>query len=185
MKIALYGGSFNPPHLGHVSVVRYLLSRPDIQEVWVLPADRHPFGKDLIPFEDRKKLCELAFEDFGSRVKILPIEKEEKSLTGYTVDTLRFLKGRFPTRSFVWVMGSELMRERFKWKDFEEVQKLAEIIEIPRVEEGEMEASDGKLSPFPNISSTQIRRRLQQGKKVSENLPHKVFQWIQQKGLYR
>ena len=58
--IALLGGSFNPPHVAHLMVAYWTLATQDVREVWLLPSYRHPFGKDLAPFDDRVAMCELA-----------------------------------------------------------------------------------------------------------------------------
>ena len=65
MHIALFGGSFNPPHVGHMMAAYYVIATRPVDKLWLMPAYRHPFGKRLAPFDDRVKMCELAAAPFA------------------------------------------------------------------------------------------------------------------------
>lgn len=147
-KIALFGGSFNPPHAGHREIVRRLRRRRSIDEIWILPVWRHPFRKKLPPFEKRLSGCRKFFAP-TLKIKIKSYEKRPRA-TGRTVDLLEFLSKKFSHYQFYWVMGSDSYRQRRLWKDFNRIQQLARLIVFPR----------GARSPIPNISSRVLRRRL-------------------------
>ncbi len=149
-NIALFGGSFNPPHEGHREIVRRVARRNGIDEVWVLPVWRHPFRKKLPAFGRRVGWCRKFFR--GKKIKIKTYEHRPHA-TGRTVDLLRWLTKRFPSHRFWWVMGSDSYRQRRKWKDFATVRKLARLIVFPR----------GPQSPIPNLSSTRVRRQTRTG----------------------
>src|SRR4030095_4408623 len=174
MKIALFGGSFDPPHIGHVAVAKHLIDSKEFDEVWVLPSFRHPFAKDLTPFEERLALCRLAFEGLDPKLKVSTEEQEAQSSQGFTIDLLRQLRKRYPKHQFFWIMGSDLQRESSRWKDFEEIKKLAQVYPIAR--------KGFEDSPFPEVSSTKLRRALKEKRDVSKLLPPRVFEEIERKG---
>ena len=73
--IAILGGSFSPPHEGHVAICAWLLDSAEVDRVVAIPCYEHPFGKELAAFDDRLRMCQIAFEEFGSRVEVLDLEK--------------------------------------------------------------------------------------------------------------
>lgn len=145
--IALFGGSFNPPHVGHLEIAKRVARRKSVDAVWVLPTYRHPFGKKMAPFTDRMSLCRSLFKSID-KVKVKDWEKKRGGVS-YTLDLILFLKKKFPRDQFSWVMGSDDYADREKWKDFPAIEKLVKIIVFQR----------GENSPIPNVSSTEIRRR--------------------------
>jgi nicotinate-nucleotide adenylyltransferase len=160
-NIALFGGSFNPPHEGHLEIVRRVATDKSIDEVWVLPVWKHPFRKKLPNFLKRLKNCKNHFTNSGpvtskarpratrvmKKIKIKSYEKHPRA-TGYTIDLLEYLTKKFPHYRFSWVMGSDTYKQRKKWKRFSELKKMVRFIVFPR----------GSHSPIPNISSRKIRR---------------------------
>lgn len=148
-SVALFGGSFNPPHAGHREIVRRLARKKSIDEVWVLPVWRHPFGKKLPSFEKRVARCRRFFAKITPpSVKIKSYEKRAGA-SGFTVDLIAFLKRKFPGYRFYWVMGADTYREKGKWKDFRKVRREVSLIVFPR----------GPKSFIPPVSSTDLRRR--------------------------
>ncbi|HEX5038264.1 MAG TPA: nicotinate-nicotinamide nucleotide adenylyltransferase [bacterium] len=145
-RIALFGGSFNPPHAGHYEIARRLAKRRGIDEVWILPVHRHAFGKKMPSFSRRLKACLKFFRPLGRKVLVKGFEKRRGG-TGYTVDLLNYLRGKFPGARFSLAIGADAYRERKLWKDFEKIRKMARLIVFPR----------GPKSPIPNVSSTAIR----------------------------
>ncbi|HEY6038658.1 MAG TPA: hypothetical protein VIV58_30455, partial [Kofleriaceae bacterium] len=75
-RIALFGGSFNPPHVAHQLVALYVLETQPVDELWFVPTFVHPFHKQLVPYEDRLAMCELAAAPLGPRVKVSRAEQE-------------------------------------------------------------------------------------------------------------
>lgn len=144
--IALFGGSFNPPHRGHYEMARRVARRKTIDEVWVLPTYRHPFGKKMTPFEERLNLCRKMFKG----LKKVEVKDREKKLGGksYTIRLIRHLLSKHPSWTFYWVMGADTYRQRHLWKDFEEIRKKVGFIVFPR----------GPRSPIPDVSSTELRK---------------------------
>src|SRR3989338_5005377 len=145
-RIALFGGSFNPPHGGHYGIARRVARRKTVDEVWVLPVYRHPFGKKTAPFSKRLSLCRKFFKKLGGKVKVKDLEKRLGGKS-YTIRLIRHLKKKYPACRFSLVMGGDAYRERKTWKDFGEIEKSVRLIVFPR----------GRRSPIPDISSTEIR----------------------------
>ncbi|QQR79963.1 MAG: nicotinate-nicotinamide nucleotide adenylyltransferase [Deltaproteobacteria bacterium] len=148
LNIALFGGSFNPPHEGHLEIARRVAKRKTIDEVWILPVYRHAFGKKMKPFSVRLTQCQSVFSSLKPKVKVKDWEKKRGGVS-FTLDLILFLKKKFPKHQFYWVMGSDDYAEREKWKSFSEIEKLVKMIVFPR----------GADSPIPNISSTEIRNK--------------------------
>src|SRR5687768_3789019 len=115
--IAVYGGSFDPPHLGHVLACAYVLAAHAVERVLIVPVGQHPFVKRLAAFEHRQAMCEQAFGDLR-RVEISSIE-QELPVPSLTVRTLECLQQRHPTAAFRLVIGSDLLPETATWSEFE------------------------------------------------------------------
>jgi len=170
-RIALYGGSFNPPHICHQLAVMYVLESGLCDEVWLIPVFHHAFDKQSAPYEVRRSLCEALLEPFGGRASICDIEKELGGVSR-TIDTLEALQARHPQYEFILLMGSDLRAELPRWKESERLQKLARIIWICR--SGESPHPDDTIL-LPDVSSTQIRELLRSGKNASAFVPARVL----------
>ena len=173
-RIGIFGGSFNPPHLGHSAIIRWLFARGLIDELLVIPCFIHPFEKDLIPFEDRCSMCRLAFGKLGLHVTVSNIERKIGGRS-YTLQTIQALQIEHPEARFYLVTGDDIIAEKEKWHRFEEIRDLVEIIRIPR----------GADSFIPDISSTQIRDRLAAREPYADLLEPEVAVYIITKGLFR
>lgn len=160
MRIAVYGGSFNPPHVVHGQVASWLLSSKTVDEVWLIPVYRHAFegvhSKRLATFSDRMRWCEVMAAEIGARVKVSKVEST-LPVPSFTIDTLEHLAEAYPEHSFRLVVGADVLDQIDSWRDWAGIQaRFAPIIvgrEGHRVPEG--------VPVFPNISSTQVRERVQ------------------------
>jgi nicotinate-nucleotide adenylyltransferase len=180
--IALLGGSFNPPHVAHVMAAYWTLATQAVSEVWLLPSYRHPFGKELAPFEDRVAMCELAVRALrGAAVCGAEAELRADPLVGKTVRTLEHLRAKHPSYELALVVGADVLPETDKWYRWDRVKELARIIVVGR--EG-FPPVPGAPS-LPAISSTEIRARIARGEDVSGLVPRKVREYVEAKGLYR
>jgi len=176
-KIALFGGSFNPPHWAHRQVLELLRGLPQFDEVWMVPTFDHPFEKNLAPFEDRVAMCRLTIAGLGPKVSLCGVEGEMQKSPSYTFDTIREFKKRFPEKHFSLVLGSDCKKDLVRWKEIDRLKQEAEFFFIPRpgIEE----------SPFMDISSSEIRGLVRSGKKFTKYLAPEVAAFIEEKGLYR
>ena len=106
MEIALFGGSFDPPHVGHLLAAAYVLATEPVDELWFVPVSGHPLGKPLqAPFEHRARLAELAIAELGLPRAWVSRVEEELGGEGRTVDLLEHLHGKYPDRKWALVLG--------------------------------------------------------------------------------
>jgi nicotinate-nucleotide adenylyltransferase len=180
--VAILGGSFNPPHVAHLMAAYWTLATQDVGEVWLLPSYRHPFGKDLAPFEDRVRMCELAAREIRG-VGVCAAERElaDDPLVGKTARTLEHLAAKHPELAFALVVGADILPETVKWHRWDRVRELARVIVVGR--EGFPPVPGAPA--LPAISSTAIRARLARGEDVASLVPRRVLEYVAEKGLYR
>lgn len=175
-KIALFGGSFDPPHWGHRQVVDYLRGLDLFDEVWVLPAFDHPFAKGLADFADRLEMLRLTLAGFPPQVRLCDREGELQRHPTYTIDVVLDLKKNYPKHLFTLVVGSDCKSELREWRRIDELKELAQFYFIPR--------AGFEASPFMNISSSQLRQLIREGKSVTKFVVPEVAQYIESKKPY-
>lgn len=180
--VAFFGGSFNPPHIGHVLAVAYVLATEEVDEVRVVPCFRHPFAKDLVPFEHRFAMCELAM-GWLPRVTISRVE-EELGGESRTLRTIEHLYATEPDKEFRLVIGADVLAERSRWHGFERLEQLAPFILLGRAGTSSKEAPSPVL---PEVSSTAVRDALRSGSRseLEALVPRAVLSYIDAHGLYR
>src|SRR5262249_33315608 len=129
-RVAVFGGSFNPPHVAHLLAVVYALATAPVDRILVVPVYRHPFAKELAPFEDRLEMCRLAM-GWVPGVTISDIERElgGESLTLRTVEHLRSQHPEFELRLLV---GADVLPDLPKWHRFERIAALAPPLVLAR-----------------------------------------------------
>ena len=198
MRLCIYGGSFNPPHVGHAAAVRAAQREANLDEVRVIPAAMPPhkaLASGSPGAEERLELCRLAFGDLpGVTVSDLELRREGKS---YTVDTVRALRAENPDAELCLLVGTDMLRTFDEWHEFqailENVTLLASArdddeLETVRFHAARLEREYNarveviETPPLP-LSSTQIRRLLPERHGV-EFLAPKVYARIIQKRLY-
>lgn len=172
-KIAIFGGSFNPPHIGHLMMCQYVLAtRPDISTIYIIPTYRHPFDKKLIDFEHRASMCDCVGAYFDHyKVRTSRVEQVLGGVS-YTINTLKYFKDSRDCQ-LALIVGSDLVSNPDEWKDFDEVKKLAELIIIRRFGWG-----SGQGPAFMDISSTVVRKRLKYGESIEGWVPSNVLEYI-------
>jgi nicotinate-nucleotide adenylyltransferase len=158
MTFGVFGGSFDPPHVAHTLLAAYALAAHPIEKVLVVPTFAHAFGKPLSPFEHRLHMCERAFGDLR-RVEVSSIERELPT-PSLTLRTLEALSQKYPAVQLRLLIGSDLLAETHAWHDFDRIQQLAPALVVQR--QGHLQP-DLDQPALPDVSSTEIRRRLQGG----------------------
>jgi len=179
MNVAIFGGSFNPPHASHVLAIAYVLATSDIDRLVVVPAFKHPFAKHLAPFEDRVRMCELATEIFPS----VEVSRIEKDLDGLTLHTLEAIQREHPDWKIRLVMGADILLEADKWFRFDDVKKLAPPIILGRAG---VHGTSAPTPVLPEISSTRVRELLaaKDWDALEPLVPRAVIEHIRAKNLY-
>jgi len=187
-RVAIFGGSFNPPHVAHQLVALFVLETMPIDELWFVPTWRHPFAKHLARYEDRVAMCELAAAPLGARVRVSRIEEEVARAPGFvasrTFDTLQALAARHSGASFHLVIGADILGETDKWYRWDDVVALAPPIVVGR---GGFPVPAGAIVAgieMPEVSSTEVRARLARGESALPLVPRSVLGYIAHRGLY-
>ncbi len=178
--VAIFGGSFNPPHVAHQMLCLAVLETQAVDAVWMVPTYRHPFAKELVEFEHRFRMCELAARVFGGRVRVSRVEADLGQPASRTLDTVLALRERRSDTDFRLVVGADILGERDKWYRWEEIERLA-----PSIVVGRRGYPSNCAIELPDISSSGIRSRLGRGESVSSLLPRDVMRYIEEHGLYR
>lgn len=179
-RVALLGGSFNPPHVGHLMAAHYVRATQPVDEVWLMPAFRHAFGKALTTFEHRLAMCEAMCGDTSGWLRVTEVEREVPG-EGRTVDTLAHLISRDPDCAFMLVIGSDIIPELPMWKDFHRIEQMAQVLVLYRAGHPQARAVG---PPLAEVSSTQIRERLSRGDVPSDLVPRAVLEYARANGLY-
>ena len=201
MKLGVYGGTFNPIHLGHVHILKEFIRRLGLDKVLLIPAGTppHKAAPDLAGAEDRLSMCALAAKEIGEapvEASSIEIDRAGKS---YTADTLSLLHGQNPDDELYLLMGEDMFLTLHQWVRPAEICRQAILCVSPRSEDGferlllqkqrlETEfAASCKIEdiPYVPVSSTEIRERVRQGKDLSQLVPPEVEAYIAAHGLYR
>ncbi|MDP1828372.1 MAG: nicotinate (nicotinamide) nucleotide adenylyltransferase [Archangium sp.] len=179
-EISLLGGSFNPPHVGHLMAALYLRATLGSDEVWLLPSFNHPFGKPLEAFEDRVAMCEAMAQDVGPWLKVSRAESEVGG-EGRTIELLEWLLPKHPDTKFRWVIGSDILADLPKWKAWDRIEQLVQVTVLHRAGY----PSERALGPpMVEVSSTEIRKLLEGGEPPDELVPRLALEVARTRGLY-
>jgi nicotinate-nucleotide adenylyltransferase len=182
VHVALFGGSFNPPHVAHQMVALYVLETERVDQLWFAPCFRHPFDKPLAPFENRLRMCELAAKGLGARARVTEIERTIGG-PSRTLNTLRRLRELHPKDEFSLVIGSDVAAEVPTWYGADELRAVASFIIVGR--RATVGAADHSPVTMPEVSSTEVRQLLRAGKSAEGLVPRAVLDYIYRHGLYR
>lgn len=186
-RVALFGGSFNPPHVGHLLVVSWLLATDRADEVWLVPVGSHAFGKKgMAGFTDRVAMTKAAAAELGPRVRVEEIEGDREGIT-YTIDTVEALRARHPDTRFSLVVGTDILHEKHRWKEFDRLVTLADLLVVRRdgIPGAESVDASDPTPLFPEVSSTDVRARLGRGERVDGLVPAAVLEVVRARRLYR
>ena len=190
MTTALFFGSFNPIHIGHLIIADTIALSKHVKEVWFVVSPQNPFKekKGLLHEEIRKDLIDLAIKG-KSKLKTSDIESS-LPIPSYTIDTLKALKKKYPKRKFSIIMGEDNLKNFHKWKDYKDILEICKLVVYPRpgykTRRLKNHPSVSTLDvPLLGISSTIIRERLSKGQAISYLTPESVEKSITSRKLYR
>jgi|SRR5580692_1762762 nicotinate-nucleotide adenylyltransferase len=182
-RVAVFGGSFNPPHVAHLLATALVLATTEVDLVLVVPTYNHPFAKPLAPYEDRVIMCTHAL-GWLPRVEISRVEQELGG-ESRTLRTLEHLHALHPDWAMRLVLGSDAFAESAKWFRFDLVRALAPPIVLRRA--GTAEDSGSAPALLPRVSSTEVRACIARGAwdELWEIVPRAVLSHIRERGLYQ
>lgn len=194
-QIAIFGGTFNPPHNGHVEMVKQVLNLNGIDRVLVMPSKIPPHKSgNIVSAEDRAAMCQLAFGDIeGAEICLDELKLSGKS---YTYNTLKHFAER-GVKNPILIIGGDSLITLNKWYKFADILNMAEFYVYYReniskdsvmTAKKELEKIGGKISIInicpPNISSTEIREKVERNQDVENLVSAKVLEYIKAKKLY-
>lgn len=179
-QVALLGGSFNPPHVGHLLAATYIKATQPIDQVWLVPSYRHPFGKPLVDFEHRVRMCQAMCSEVSGWLRVCEIERE-LTADGRTVETLKHLAQRYPEHRFSLVIGSDILKDLPHWKDFAEIERQARVLVLQRPGHPSQRAIG---PPLASVSSSEVRQLLEKGEDPSPLVPRTVLDYARTRHLY-
>ncbi len=184
MRIAIMGGSFNPPHVAHVLAATWVLCARAVDEVWFMPVGQHAFGKSLEAFEHRFAMLEEAIAPIAARARVTDVEQRLGG-PNRTIDTLLHLQKEHPGHDFSLIIGADILAERHSWKAWDVLENDFGFHILGR-EGHPMPEGYGAEVVLPGISSTQLRGLLAKGdfERCDGLAGRGVLEYIRRHGLY-
>ena len=189
-KIGLFFGSFNPVHIGHMIIASFMATRTELDEVWFVVSPHNPLKpkKSLAPDYDRLHLVRLAIGDNP----LLRASDIEFGLPkpSYTIDTLTYLREKYPRNDFVLIMGGDNLATLHKWKNYELILRDHRIFVYQRPNTPDTGFEDHPHvelfeAPLMHLSATYIRDCILEGHSVQYLLPDAVWRYLLDSHLYR
>lgn len=196
-RIGILGGTFNPIHIGHLILAENAYEQYGLDKVWIMPSGMPPHKSDLdvVSAEVRSAMVKLSIA--GNRhLKYSGFELERSGYI-YTVETLKLLKDKYPDTEFNFIIGEDSLDTFDKWRMPEEIVKLTKILVAIRSNEQNITEKVNKFNdvfkcdagilntPFIDISSGNIRKRIATGKSIKYMVTADVERYIYNNGLYK
>jgi nicotinate-nucleotide adenylyltransferase len=187
-RIGVFGGSFDPIHLGHLIVAAEAARALDLSEIRLIPVREHPFkqGQHAAGAEERLAMVRLAVA--GDPRFVVDERECRRPGPSYTVDTLRALRTEMPTGELFLLLGSDSAQQLSAWRDAQAVRTLATVVELTRPgAEPSRQAGVTRTLEVPaiDISATALRERVRRGESIRYFVPEAVAEYIATHGLYR
>jgi nicotinate-nucleotide adenylyltransferase len=201
MRIGVFGGAFDPVHFGHLILAEQGREQAGLEQVWFIPAARHPFKAEstAASFDRRVEMLHLAIAGHTA-FRVDEIEKNRPGLS-YTADTLDELKRRHPADEFFLLIGSDALPDLPKWHAPDRIVRAANLVVMERpghpvpsvavlgaaigLPAGEHLRLQHIEVPLIDLSSRDIRRRTAEGRSIRYMLPRAAEVYISEKDLYR
>lgn len=187
MKIAVYGGSFNPIHKGHEEIVKYVLKNLPLDKFILMPVGVPPHKENLLASAAlRYKMCQEAMR----KIPEVEVSDIELKINGpaYTIETLKKLEKIYDDAEFYLIIGEDSAQNFHTWKDYEEILEKYHVVILKRKGyENPLENEKCIIlnMPYFDISATEIRQGIEEGKDMSSVLSKDVLKIIEKEKLYK
>jgi len=193
MKTCIFGGTFDPPHIGHLLIAQTVFESENFERLIFVPANISPAKKngDSSPPEERSKMLEIALIN-NPNFEISDLEINREGIS-YTVDTIKEFVNelKLDKKDLFFLMGSDTLKSFHTWKDPEKILSLCNIIVAIRpgftpsdIPQWVLDSVRFANIPRFEVSSTNIRRRWRDGKTIRYMVPKEVWEYINEKELY-
>lgn len=192
MKIGLYFGTFNPIHVGHLTIANHLVEHSDLDQVWFVVTPLSPFKKKSSLLDNHQRL-EMVYRATKDYTKLRPSDIEfGLKQPNYTIDTLTYLFEKFPEYEFALIMGEDNLKSFHKWKNYEVILENHHLYVYPRLSKGKVETQFDRHpkihhvdAPIMELSSTFIRNSIKEGKNIRPMLPENVWEYLDEMNFYK
>lgn len=192
MKIGLYFGTFNPIHVGHLTIANHLAEYSDLDKIWFVVTPHSPFKKKSSLLDNRQRY-EMVYRATKEYAKLEPSDIEfNLPQPNYTINTLTYLQEKYAEHEFALIMGEDNLKSFHKWKNYELILEHHDIYVYPRISEGTVETEFGNHkkihnidAPIMELSSTFIRKSIKEGKNVRPMLPEHVWEYLDEMNFYK
>ena len=185
MKVGILGGTFNPPHTGHLVLAQIIKDKLSLDRVIFIPTNYPPHKHtNLVSANKRLIMVRLAVKD-NPDLSVLDWEIKRGGIS-YTVDTLRQLKSHYPKRDFFLIIGSDLADDFYSWKDYIQIDKLAKIVMAKRMDFSFKDKRNFITVDMVGIgiTSSLVRQYIKKGLSIRYLVPPAVFNYIIKNKLY-
>ena len=192
MKIGLYFGTFNPIHVGHLTIANHMVEHSDMDQVWFVVTPLSPFKKKSSLLENHHRL-EMVYRATNDYLNLKPSNIEfHLPEPNYTINTLVHLYEKYPEHKFALIMGEDNLKSFHKWKNYELILENHHIYVYPRLSEGKVESrfnDHPKIikvdAPIMQLSSTFIRNEIKAGRNIRPMLPEPVWLYLDEMNFYK
>ncbi len=192
MKVGLYFGTFNPIHIGHLTIANHLAEHSDLDQIWFVVTPQSPFKKKSSLLDNYQRL-EMVFQATKDYDKLRPSDIEfGLKQPNYTIDTLTYLEEKFPDYEFALIMGEDNLKSFHKWKNYELILENFDIYVYPRLSNGKVETQFKNhprifniSAPIMELSSTFIRKEIKAGRNIRPMLSDEVWNYIDEMNFYK
>ncbi|NNF85263.1 MAG: nicotinate-nucleotide adenylyltransferase [Winogradskyella sp.] len=192
MKIGLFFGTFNPIHVGHLTIANHIAEHSDLDQVWFVVTPMSPFKKNQSILDDNQRL-EMVYRATKDYTKLQPCDIEfGMPQPNYTINTLTYLKEKYPDHKFSLLMGEDNLNTFHKWKNYELILEHYSLYVYPRITKSAAKSKyndNHKVNfvdaPIMEISSTFIRKEIKAGRNIRPMLPEQVWLYLDQMHFYK
>lgn len=192
MKIGLYFGTFNPIHIGHLTIANHLAEHSDLDKIWFVVTPHSPFKKKSSLLDNRQRF-EMVYRATEDYIKLEPSDIEfNLPQPNYTINTLTHLQEKYPSHTFSLIMGEDNLKHFHKWKNYDIILEHHHIYCYPRISNGKTDTQfkdHPKIhlvnAPIMELSSTFIRQSIKDNKNVRPMLPEHVWDYLDDMNFYR
>ena len=188
-RIGLFGGSFDPVHLGHLLVAQAVIEELGLDRLFFIPAAQSPFKPETEPAAASSRLQLLRLALAGKTNCEIDEQEIRRGGVSYTIETLRDYARRFPKAELFYLIGADNVAKLREWREANELARLAQFVVIPRPGQASVNFPPpfrGRmLKGFPfDVSSSQIRSRVKAGLPIDHLVPPFVAEAIRNERLY-
>jgi len=187
MKLGIWGGAFNPIHIGHILTIEEVREKLKLDKVLFIPTFNPPHKNELISYRHRRKMVKLAIKN-NPYFELCEIEKEKGGIS-WTINTLKALQKKYPKDKLYLIIGSDQYSVLDTWKKPEALTDYAKLVIMKRpwstIKSRTVKSTIVVDITQLDIASKNIRKDLKQGKSIRYKVPENVYHYIKENKLYK